>query len=62
MFALVEVSDEGLSWTDPLIITLLAGSAVLFAVFLWFELRVSQPLVPLRLTSTAHEERSPPAG
>ena len=49
MFALVEVSDEGLSWTDPLIITLLAGSAVLFAVFLWFELRVSEPLVPLRL-------------
>ncbi len=49
MFALVEVSDDGMSWTNPLIVTLLAASAVLFAVFLWWELRVPEPLVPLRL-------------
>jgi EmrB/QacA subfamily drug resistance transporter len=49
MFALVEVSDEGLSWINPLIVTLLAGSAVLFAAFLWWELRTPEPLVPLRL-------------
>jgi EmrB/QacA subfamily drug resistance transporter len=49
MVALVEVSDEGLSWTDPLIIGLLSGSAVLFAAFLWWEGRTREPLVPLRL-------------
>jgi EmrB/QacA subfamily drug resistance transporter len=49
MFALVEVSDEGMSWANPLIVSLLGASAVLFAVFLWWELRVPEPLVPLRL-------------
>lgn len=49
MVALVAVSDEGLSWTDPLIVALLASSAVLFAAFLWWEFRIHEPLVPLRL-------------
>jgi MFS family permease len=49
MIALVEVSDEGLSWTDPRIVGLFVGSVVLFAVFLWWELRTREPLVPLRL-------------
>jgi EmrB/QacA subfamily drug resistance transporter len=49
MVALVEVSDSGWSWTDPRIIGLLLSSAVLFALFLWFELRTREPLVPLRL-------------
>jgi EmrB/QacA subfamily drug resistance transporter len=49
MVALVEVSDEGLSWTDARIIGLLVASVGLFAVFLWWELRTREPLVPLRL-------------
>jgi EmrB/QacA subfamily drug resistance transporter len=49
MFALVEVSDAEVSWTDPEIVGLLAGSVVLFAVFLWWELESLEPLVPLRL-------------
>jgi EmrB/QacA subfamily drug resistance transporter len=49
MFALVEVADVGLSWTNPRIIGLLAGSVVLFGVFVWWELRTSEPLVPIRL-------------
>ena len=49
MFALVEVSDAGWSLTDPRIIGLLVGAAVLFAGFLWWELRTREPLVPLRL-------------
>ncbi len=49
MVALVQVSDSGWAWTDPRIITLLGASVVLFAGFFWWELRVDQPLVPLRL-------------
>ncbi|MGA2663476.1 MAG: MFS transporter [Nitrososphaerales archaeon] len=49
MVALVEVSDSGLSWTDPRIVALLAAAVVLFPVFLWWELRTLEPLVPLRL-------------
>jgi len=49
MVALVGVSDQGLSWTDPLVVGLLAASAVLFAAFMWWELRAREPLVPLRL-------------
>jgi MFS family permease len=49
MFALVEVADEGLAWTNPGIVGLLAGSVVLSGVFIWWELRAREPLVPLRL-------------
>jgi EmrB/QacA subfamily drug resistance transporter len=49
MFALVEVADEGFSWTNPLIVTLLATSALLFPAFLFRELRTREPLVPIRL-------------
>ena len=49
MVALVEVSDQGLSWTDPMIIALLSTSALLLPAFLWRELRTREPLVPLRL-------------
>ena len=49
MVALVEVSDAGMGWTNPLIVGLLGGAVVLFAVFLWLELRTREPLVPLRL-------------
>ena len=49
MVALVEVSDAGMGWTNPLIVGLLGGAVVLFAFFLWLELRSREPLVPLRL-------------
>jgi hypothetical protein len=49
MLALVEVSDAGLSWTNPGIVALLAGSALLFPAFIWWERRTSEPLVPLGL-------------
>ena len=49
MVALVEVADEGVSWTDPLIIVLLSASVLLFPIFLWWEQRTREPLVPLRL-------------
>jgi len=49
MFALVQVSDAGWSWADPRTVGLLLGAVVLFALFLWWEFRIPQPLVPLRL-------------
>jgi EmrB/QacA subfamily drug resistance transporter len=49
MFALIEVSEGGWAWTDPRILALLAATVVLFAAFLVWELRVAEPLVPLRL-------------
>ena len=49
MVALVEVADEGVAWSDPLVVSLLAVSAVLFTAFLWQELRITEPLIPLRL-------------
>lgn len=49
MVALVEVSDEGLSWTDPLIVALLVSFSILLIAFLLWEFRTQEPLVPLRL-------------
>lgn len=49
MIALVQVSDAGWTWTDPRIVVLLLVAAMLFGVFLVWELRTPQPLVPLRL-------------
>jgi EmrB/QacA subfamily drug resistance transporter len=49
MVALVQVSDSGWAWTDPRIVGLLAATLVLFAIFLVWELRVKDPLVPLRI-------------
>jgi EmrB/QacA subfamily drug resistance transporter len=47
VYAVVEAPDKG--WGDAQTITLLAGSAVLFAAFVAIESRHSAPLVPLRL-------------
>jgi EmrB/QacA subfamily drug resistance transporter len=49
MVALVQVADAHWAWADPRIVGLLAGAAVVFAAFLWWELRTAEPLVPLRL-------------
>lgn len=49
MLALVQVSDAGWAWSDPRVVGLLAAAVALLAVFLWWELRIKEPLVPLRL-------------
>jgi EmrB/QacA subfamily drug resistance transporter len=49
MLAVVQVADSGWGWTDPRVLGLLGTFASLVAVFLWWELRTSEPLIPLRL-------------
>ncbi|HTW39268.1 MAG TPA: MFS transporter [Thermoplasmata archaeon] len=49
MVALVQVADAGWAWTNPIVLGLLALSAVTVALFLGWELRAPAPLVPLRL-------------
>jgi EmrB/QacA subfamily drug resistance transporter len=48
MFPLVQVSDAGWAWTDARVLGLLFASAGLLAVFVAWELRTSNPVVPLR--------------
>lgn len=47
VFALIE--GNRLGWTSPAISGLLAGSAVVFAIFLWWERRQLEPMVRLEL-------------
>ncbi|MGA8303149.1 MAG: MFS transporter [Thermoplasmata archaeon] len=49
MVALVQVADAGWAWSSPIILGLLALSVITLALFLWWELRAPEPLVPLRL-------------
>ena len=49
MVALVQVADAGWAWSNPIVVGLLALTVVTLALFLWWELRVPEPLVPLRL-------------
>jgi len=49
MFPLYEIADSGWSWTDPRVLGLLGVAVVLIVVFLLWELRAENPLVPLRL-------------
>lgn len=49
MFPLIQVSDAGWSWTDPRVVGLLLAATVLAAIFVLWELRAREPLVPLRL-------------
>jgi EmrB/QacA subfamily drug resistance transporter len=48
MFALVQVSEAGWAWTDPRTLGLFAAALVLLGVFLAWELRVAEPLIPFR--------------
>jgi EmrB/QacA subfamily drug resistance transporter len=43
VWALIEASDRG--WTSAIILAAFAAAAVIFAVFVWWELRVAQPLL-----------------
>jgi EmrB/QacA subfamily drug resistance transporter len=49
VFALIEAPTRG--WSDPLIVGSLAGGAALFALFLVWERRSTEPMLPLRLFS-----------
>lgn len=49
VFALIEEPRRG--WGDPLIPGTLAVGLAVFAAFLWWERRVPQPMLPLRLFS-----------
>jgi EmrB/QacA subfamily drug resistance transporter len=49
MVALVQVAEAGWAWTSPIVMGLLASSVVTLVLFLWWELRIPEPLVPLRL-------------
>ena len=49
MFPLYQIADAGWAWTDPRALALLGVGAVLIVAFVLWELRQSNPLVPLRL-------------
>ncbi len=49
MLPLVEIAEGSWAWTTPASIGLLASAAVLLALFVIWELRQADPLVPLRL-------------
>src|SRR5712672_1726313 len=47
VYAIVDGNEAG--WTSPQTLGLLAGALALFVLFLWIEVRVAHPLVPLTL-------------
>lgn len=47
MIALIENADNGVAWTNPLILGLLVATGVLLAGFVLWERRVDNPVVPL---------------
>jgi len=49
MIALIQVANAGWGWLDPRIVLLLGTTFALLAVFLVWELRAKEPLLPLRL-------------
>ena len=49
--ALVENADSGWAWSDPRIIVLLATAAVTFVLFVGWELKSKEPVLPLRFFS-----------
>ncbi len=49
MLPLVQVSEDGWTWTDPATLALLGAAGALFVAFLLWELRHPEPLVPLRM-------------
>jgi EmrB/QacA subfamily drug resistance transporter len=44
-FGLIKTNEH--SWTSPFIVSLLGGAVVLLAAWIWWELRVKEPMVPL---------------
>jgi EmrB/QacA subfamily drug resistance transporter len=48
MLALIENAYNGVAWTSPLILGLLAATAVLLGAFLFWEARIENPVVPIK--------------
>ncbi len=44
-FGLIKTNEH--SWTSPFIVSLLGGAVILLAAWLWWEMRVTEPMVPL---------------
>lgn len=51
MLALIENADNGLAWTNPIVLGLLVSMAVLLVAFVLWETRTPNPVVPLRYFS-----------
>ncbi|ROT33452.1 DHA2 family efflux MFS transporter permease subunit [Micromonospora sp. HM5-17] len=47
VYGLIEAPGRG--WSDPVVLGVLGGAAVLLAGFVWWELRAAQPMIDLRL-------------
>ncbi|MFC4629861.1 MDR family MFS transporter [Promicromonospora alba] len=43
------LGNDGYDWSDPMLLGLLIGTAVVVGLFVFIENRVSEPLIPLRL-------------
>jgi EmrB/QacA subfamily drug resistance transporter len=51
MLPLYLIADSGWGWTDPRVLGLLLTAAILLVAFVFWELKVENPLVPLHLFS-----------
>jgi EmrB/QacA subfamily drug resistance transporter len=49
VYGFSKAAEEGVGWSDPLTLTLLAAAAVLLVSFVLWERRASHPLLPLRV-------------
>ncbi|MGP8076591.1 MAG: MFS transporter [Thermoplasmata archaeon] len=49
MFPLYQIADSGWTWTDPRVLALLGLGGLLIVVFVFWELRAENPLVPIQL-------------
>jgi len=51
VYGFSKAAEEGVGWTDPVTLTLLAVAAVLLVSFVLYERRASHPLLPLRVVT-----------
>ena len=49
VYGFSKAAEEGVGWSDPVTLTLLAAAAVLLVAFVLYERRASHPLLPLRV-------------
>ncbi|MFQ1000523.1 MFS transporter [Modestobacter sp. SSW1-42] len=49
VYGFSKAAEEGVGWSDPVTLTLLAAAAVLLVSFVLYERRASHPLLPLRV-------------
>ena len=49
LFTLALVQGDSWGWTSPAILGLFAGAIVAYPAFMWWELRISQPMFPFKL-------------